>query len=132
MEWKHYWRNVVKRYMVTIEGWPANIPFRDLSEVSSSLTELETLLRKWHCGKIYWKQLTDTEFQDLDRDRDNQIEGGELKAPTCRRRRSDRGKKRSQVNRDDGTQKRSGRVVVNSDEEEEVTQSKCSTPESED
>ena len=118
--------------MVIIEGWPANIPFRNLSEVSSSLTELETLLRKWRCGKIYWKQLTDTEFQDLDRDRDNQIEGGELEAPTCRRRHSDHERKRPQVNRDDGAQKRSGRVVVNSDEEEEVTQSERSTPESED
>lgn len=28
MEWKHYWRNIVRRYQVMIEGWPKTIPFR--------------------------------------------------------------------------------------------------------
>ena len=101
-----------------IEGWLANIPFCNLSEVLSSLTKLETLLQKWHCGKIYWKQLTDTEFQDLDCDQDNQIEGGELEAPICCYHHSDHRKKCPQVNHDE--------------EEEVTTQSECSTPESKD
>jgi hypothetical protein len=44
MEWKHYWRNVVRRHQVVIEGWPDAIPFRNLSETSNSLANLETLL----------------------------------------------------------------------------------------
>src|SRR6266581_6350793 len=118
MEWKHYWRNVVKRHMVIIEGWPVNIPFHNLSEASNSLTELEMLLRKWHCGKVYWREITETEFQDLDHDWDNQIESGELEGPTPRRHCSDRGKKCLHMSNAGGSQKKSGRMAVNSDEEE--------------
>ena len=105
--------------MVIIEGWPADIPFHNLSEASSSLTDLETLLRKWRCGKIYWRGVTETELQDLDDARNNQIESGELEAPTPRRRRSDYGKKRPRQNCAGVAEKRSGKVVVNSNEEEE-------------
>lgn len=94
MEWKHYWRNVVKRYHVMIEGWPSTIPFRNLSEASSSLSDLESLLRKWRCGTIHWKRLDESEFEALDATRDQQIENGEIDAPVARRRRSDFGKKR--------------------------------------
>ena len=94
MEWKHYWRNVVKRYQVIIEGWPDNIPFRNLSDVSNSLSDLEDLLRRWRCGTTYWKKLTARELQTLDLERDTQITNGEVDAPAPRRRRSDYGKKR--------------------------------------
>ncbi len=118
--------------MVIIEGWPVNIPFRNLSEASNSLTELEMLLRKWHSGKVYWREVTEAEFQDLDRNRDNQIEHGELEGPTPRRHRSDRGKKRLRMNPAGDTQKKSGRMVVDSDEEEEVdAQSRPGTPDAE-
>ena len=96
-----------------------NIPFRNLSEASNSLTELEMLLRKWHCGKVYWREVTETEFQDLDHDRDNQIESGELAGPTPRHRHSDCGKKRPRTNPAGDTQKKLHRTVVDSDEEEE-------------
>ncbi|KAG1797630.1 hypothetical protein EV424DRAFT_1292587, partial [Suillus variegatus] len=36
MQWTHYFRNVVQRYQVAIEGWPDNIPFTNLSQVSSA------------------------------------------------------------------------------------------------
>ena len=75
--------------MVIIEGWPTNIPFCNFNEAMNSLTDLKTLLQKWHCGKIYWREVTETEVQDLDCNRDNQIEGGELEGTTPRRRRSD-------------------------------------------
>ncbi|KAG6875862.1 hypothetical protein C0992_001988 [Termitomyces sp. T32_za158] len=97
MEWKHYWRNVVKRYLVVIEGWPPGIPFENLSSVSSSLTALEDLLRKWRCGTTYWKALSESEFNDLDTARDRQIEDGDITPPAPRRRRSDCGKKRSRM-----------------------------------
>jgi hypothetical protein len=93
MEWKHYWRNVVKRYHVIIEGWPDKIPFRNLSDASSPLPDLENLLRKWRNGKTYWKTLTEDEIKVLDLEHDAQIENGELDAPIPRRRRSDYGKK---------------------------------------
>jgi hypothetical protein len=106
MEWKYYWRNVVKRYHVMIEGWPDKIPFRNLSDASSPLPDLENLLRKWRNGKIYWKKLTENEINALDLERNAQIENGELDAPVPRRRRSDYGKKRPR-NMDGGvTQKK--------------------------
>jgi len=55
MQWPHYFRNVVSHYHVVIEGWPNGIPFTNLSTISSSLTQLETLLRKWEMGITYWK-----------------------------------------------------------------------------
>jgi hypothetical protein len=101
MEWKQYWRNVVKRYQVIIEGWPADIPFCNLSETSSALPDLEKLLRKWRCGKIYWRKLSGAELDRLDLERDTQIENGEIAAPAPRRRCSDYGKKRPHMK--DGT-----------------------------
>jgi hypothetical protein len=75
-----------------IEGWPSGIPFCNLSDASSSLSDLEGLLRDWRSGKIYWKQITGRELRDLEKDRDVQIHNGELEVPS-RRRRSDYGMK---------------------------------------
>ena len=121
MEWKHYGRNVVKRYMVVIEGWPTNIPFRNLSDASSSLSDLESLLRKWRSGKVYWKAITNSELQELDSARNVEIEHGDQEAPAPRRRRSDYGKKRSAKRADEASKKRrkSRKTVVGSDEEED-------------
>ncbi|KAG1783911.1 hypothetical protein EV702DRAFT_945406, partial [Suillus placidus] len=41
MQWTHYFRNIIRRYQVMIVGWPNNIPFVNLSKVSSALPELE-------------------------------------------------------------------------------------------
>ncbi|KAG0698744.1 hypothetical protein DFH29DRAFT_877813 [Suillus ampliporus] len=76
MQWAQYWHNIVKRYSVVIKGWPEKIPFVNLSTVSSSLTELEMLLRKWQSGAIYWKCLTPEELEDMEKERDNNIENG--------------------------------------------------------
>ena len=93
MQWVYYWRNIVQRYQVKIEGWPEKFPFKNLSEFSSSITDLEDFLRKWRAGKIYWHKLSDEEFIKLDTERDHDIEAGKINPPT-RRRRSDLGKKR--------------------------------------
>jgi len=117
--------------MVIIEGWPANIPFRNLSEASNSLAELEILLQKWRCGKVYWREVTEIELQDLDRNRNSQIESGELEAPTPRRRHSDYGKKRPRTNPVGDAQKKSGRVVNSHEEEAEDAQSSPGAPDTE-
>jgi len=48
-----------------IEGWPDNIPFKNLSEASSALHELKSLLEQWQDGRIHWKQLTDEEAEHM-------------------------------------------------------------------
>ncbi|KAF8327672.1 hypothetical protein F5887DRAFT_827391, partial [Amanita rubescens] len=90
MEWKHYWRKVVARHKVMIKGWPDNIPFKNLSEASSALHELKSLLEQWQDGRICWKILTDEEAEHLFEEHSAQ---GEVPEAT-RRVRSDRGKKR--------------------------------------
>ena len=65
MHWKHYWQNIIVCYHVLIEGWPDNIPFKNLSEVLLSLSALESLLQKLKAGKIYWKTISDGEFKDM-------------------------------------------------------------------
>ena len=97
MEWKHYWQNVVKRYQVIIEGWPDNIPFQNLSDISNSLSDVEDLLRRWHCGTTYWKKLTARELQTLDLEHNTQITNGEVDAPAPCCHHSDYGKKCSQT-----------------------------------
>jgi len=70
------------------------IPFANLSSASSSLSQLELLLRKWEMGATYWKELTDEEFEELRRERNEQLESGAVMEPSHRTR-SDKGKKRT-------------------------------------
>lgn len=93
MQWTHYFRNVVQRYQVAIEGWPDNIPFANLSQVSSARPDLEMLYSKWESKQIKWKVLTDEEFEELYSKRQGQIDRGEI-IDHRRRTRSDKGKKR--------------------------------------
>ncbi|KAG1799830.1 uncharacterized protein HD556DRAFT_1230959 [Suillus plorans] len=93
MQWTHYFRNVVQRYQVAIEGWPDNIPFANLSQVSSARPDLEMLYSKWESKQIKWKVLTDEEFEELYSKRQGQIDRGEI-VDHRRRTRSDKGKKR--------------------------------------
>jgi hypothetical protein len=93
MQWVYYWRNVVRRYLVLIHGWPARFPFKNLSN-SGSIGDLEDLLRMWRTGKIYWRKLSDEEFRKMDEQRDNDIEAGNIIEPK-RRGRSDFGKRRA-------------------------------------
>lgn len=107
MEWKWYWRNVVSRHSVIIEGWPAAIPFQNLSTESRTISELASLLQKWRRGVIFWKTLTAEELQTLTMNRQHQINGGELETPAPRRRRSDFGKKRQRNTEDNDGNPRS-------------------------
>ena len=104
MHWTHYWRDIVTRHHVIIDGWPDNVPFKNLSDVSSSLQALESLLRKWESGEVFWKLLTDVEFKEMDLERDASIENGMTLESHARRTHSDKGKKQSrlQVHKQDG------------------------------
>jgi hypothetical protein len=120
MQWKLYWRNVVQRYRVLLTGWPANIPFKNLSEMSISLVELEGILRSLRSGKIHWRVLTETEFNEMEEKRGRDIDDGKVNDPAPRRRRSDFGKKRRNTNVDDRPTKRPSKkhkspTVVDSD-----------------
>jgi hypothetical protein len=89
-----------------IKGWPETIPFRNLSETSNSLANLETLLQKWQCGKTYWKKLTAAELKELDHECDAQIERGEVETHGPRHCCSDFGTKRTQSNMATTTKKK--------------------------
>lgn len=78
-----------------IDGWPDDVPFKNLSDISSSLPALESLLRKWESGKVFWKALTDAEFNKMDSERNATIENGTMSEPRPRQPRSDKGKKRT-------------------------------------
>jgi hypothetical protein len=65
MRWPSYWKDVVCKYRVVVEGWPHNeVPFRNLSDVSN-LQKLEILLKGWQSGEIYFRRLSETEFEGL-------------------------------------------------------------------
>jgi hypothetical protein len=92
MQWVHYFRNIIQRYSVAVEGWPDCVPFTNLSSVSSALPHLEILRQNWHSGTTHWKQLTDEEFEELLAKRNQQLDNGEITLH-ARRSRSDKGKK---------------------------------------
>ncbi|EGO01357.1 hypothetical protein SERLA73DRAFT_72302 [Serpula lacrymans var. lacrymans S7.3] len=125
MQWTQYWRNIIQRYQVKIEGWPENIPFGNLSRISSALPDLEMLLRKWQSGATYWKNLTDEEFKELSVEHDHQIESGDIQV-LKRRTRSDKGEKRAKNQKADDKAKKgktykSAAVVDSSSKDEAVT-----------
>ncbi|KIK32734.1 hypothetical protein CY34DRAFT_27164 [Suillus luteus UH-Slu-Lm8-n1] len=93
MQWTHYFRNIVQRYQVMIVGWPDNIPFGNLSKVSSSLSELERLFDMWDKHVTCWKTVTDEEFAKMYEERNEELESGQIE-DIRRRTRSDKGKKR--------------------------------------
>ncbi|KAH7904733.1 hypothetical protein BJ138DRAFT_979063, partial [Hygrophoropsis aurantiaca] len=93
MQWKYYLQNVVQEYMVQIVGWPNDIPFANLSDISSALPDLQSLLRKWKSGVIRWEKVSDEELKRLMEEHDAKIENGEIEDPR-RRTRSDKGKRR--------------------------------------
>ncbi|KIK22965.1 hypothetical protein PISMIDRAFT_101420, partial [Pisolithus microcarpus 441] len=92
MQWAHYFRNIIAHYLVAIEGWPDHIPFANLSTVSSALPDLEMLLRMWESRSIYWKQLSNEEYEALCCECDGKLNHSELVEHT-RRSCSDKGTK---------------------------------------
>jgi hypothetical protein len=95
MQWRFYWRDVVKKFRVIIRGWPDDIPFANLSDISSALPILGALLRKWQQGTIFWESISDEEFGKLDKQRDIDIEGSSVEDPGPRKERKDKGKKQA-------------------------------------
>ncbi|KZT69293.1 hypothetical protein DAEQUDRAFT_738185 [Daedalea quercina L-15889] len=69
MHWPTYWKDVVARYHVIIEGWPEDVPFRNLSDVSN-LGKLEQLLHGWQNGDIFFRRISDAEFAALSAQRE--------------------------------------------------------------
>ena len=92
MQWKAYFRNIVSRYRVAIEGWPSTIPFANLSDCSSSMPQLEMLQQKWEMDSTYWRKLTDEEFEVLRQQQNEDIESCSIIESTHRTR-SDKGAK---------------------------------------
>ncbi|KAG2151061.1 uncharacterized protein EDB93DRAFT_1083771 [Suillus bovinus] len=88
----HYWRNIVQRYLVVIKGWPENIPFVNLSTVSSALPDLEMLLDKWETGEIHWKHLDEDKYEKLCQEHREKVSSGQVIEKHCQTR-SDKGKK---------------------------------------
>ncbi|KAG1725909.1 hypothetical protein EDB19DRAFT_1833612 [Suillus lakei] len=130
MQWTHFFRNIVKRYSVVIEGWPEQIPFVNLSTASSSLTDLKMLLRKWRSGLISWKHITPEQLEDMEKDRDEDLENGTIVEKRWRVH-SDKGKKRC---RDSDNNARCRKKMhksaktVPSDSEEDATDAPPSIP----
>jgi hypothetical protein len=124
MEYTWYWKRVVHKYSIIIEGWPSSIPFKNLSKASSALGELESLLERWRTGDTYWRKLTEDELANLDDNYDKRVESGEITPPAPRKRRADYGKKRRRTTTDEPTshsaKKHKSAETVESDKDEDL------------
>ncbi|KAG1848570.1 hypothetical protein F4604DRAFT_1935349 [Suillus subluteus] len=78
MQWALYFWNIVQCYQVIIEGWTDNIPFANLSQVSSALPELDRLFQRWKSGATHWKTLTDEEFEKILQEHNNKLDHGKI------------------------------------------------------
>ena len=123
MHWKQYWRNIVQRYLVKIEGWPDTMSIEKFSVASCPIDDLRGLLRKWLSGDIYWKVLSPAELEDLQQERELLINEGKVQGLVPRRRRSDVGKKRKRRNLEDNAgpakKKRHSRNTASFDTDED-------------
>jgi hypothetical protein len=119
MQWVHYFRNVIQRYQVIVEGWPSNIPFTNLSQVSCPLAELKMLLHRWESGSTFWKSLSDEELERLRQEREEKIESGDL-VDRRRRTRSDKGKKRKNTEGTTATRHKRAETIRDSDTDTDV------------
>ncbi|KAG1719914.1 hypothetical protein EDB19DRAFT_1836334 [Suillus lakei] len=130
MQWTHFFCNIVKCYSVVVEGWPEQIPFVNLSTASSSLTDLEMLLQKWHSGLISWKHITPEQLEDIEKDRDEDLENSTIVEKHWHVR-SDKGKKRCRDS-DDNAQHckkmHKSAETVPSDSKEDATDAPPSIP----
>ncbi|KAI5991220.1 hypothetical protein EDD15DRAFT_2197644 [Pisolithus albus] len=120
MQWSAYFARVVSRYLVIVDGWPDNIPFVNLSSVSSSLPQLERLLNKWETGEIQWKCITQQELSRMQDERCTQLETGQAIEPK-RRTHSDKGKTHKKSSGNQARQRqtfKSTAVIGNSDGED--------------
>ena len=80
MRWPSYWKDIVVKYHVIIEGWPhEEVPFRNLSDVSN-LQKLDILLRGWQSGEIFFRRLSEDEFQMLSAARAAAVEDSEAQS----------------------------------------------------
>jgi hypothetical protein len=78
---------------VVIDGWPAHIPFKNLSDCFSALSELENLLHMWKSDEVHWQKITATEFKEMESKRDNDVDNSVIKLPAPCHCHSDFGKK---------------------------------------
>ncbi|KAG2112651.1 uncharacterized protein F5147DRAFT_650807 [Suillus discolor] len=98
MQWVYYFHNVIQHYQVVVEGWPEKIPFTNLSQVSSTLLDLQMLLHKWESGAMYWKSLSDEEFEELCKECKEKLK-------------SDKGKKHTETIGDDNSDAEGDEVI---------------------
>ncbi|KAG9310201.1 hypothetical protein JVU11DRAFT_9842 [Chiua virens] len=124
MQYKDFWPKIVQCYRVQIDGWLSDVTFANLSDSSRSLSELDSLLRKWKNGTIHWRKLTNEEYTRLENDHNEQIESGDITVPK-RQTRSDAGmKQRSYGGHTHASKKArttSHAVIQSSDDENSVT-----------
>jgi hypothetical protein len=120
MSYKNYWRDIVAKYRVYIEGWPDEILFGNLSDVATSLPALEKLRSSWKSGRTFFRVLSDAEFEKLDDERSQRIEDGEEEVHV-RKTRCDKGTQRKASNgnlrKRQRTSHRSRELISDSDEE---------------
>ncbi|KAH7922382.1 hypothetical protein BV22DRAFT_974595, partial [Leucogyrophana mollusca] len=114
MQWKLYFQNIIDVYQVKIVGWPDNVPFGNLSQVSSALPDLQALLRKWQSGAIRWEHIDDDELARLREKRNQQLESGEIQDHCCHVC-SDKGKSRKKGGATRTKEYKSAETIADSD-----------------
>ncbi|KAG0708356.1 hypothetical protein DFH29DRAFT_870904 [Suillus ampliporus] len=110
MHWANYFHNVIQCYQVIVEGWPTNIPFINLSKVSSALPDLEI-------------QVNNEEFQQLFEEHNEKLKTGKI-IDNHWQTHSDKGKKWVQSPDDSGMKCRKkmykSAETVNTDDEDDA------------
>lgn len=65
MRWSQYWRDIVNEHLVVIEGWPEDIPFRNVSDATGSLAKLELLCVRWIVGSTCFRKVSFEEHDEM-------------------------------------------------------------------
>ncbi|KAH9949511.1 hypothetical protein B0H21DRAFT_118400 [Amylocystis lapponica] len=107
MKWTTYWRDIVLKHGVVIDGWPHEIvPFRNISDATGTLWKLEMLCVRWKRESTRFRELEPGELEKLEK------EGRFARAP--RRPRADRGTVRGRQRDPELRSKRLGEYTIKS------------------
>jgi hypothetical protein len=96
MEYKNFHTAVVQKYCVNLIGYKVK-PMHAPSKLGNALPIYERIHNAIESGNCYFKKLTDAEYDELDREFEEAIASGKIKAPRKRKRHSDAGVKRKRV-----------------------------------
>lgn len=94
MSYAKYHDLIVRKYRVQIMNWPSDVKFGAPGNIGLSIPQAESFLKDLELNIIYFRTLTEADFQVIEVQHRQDVRDGRIEAPATRKRRKDAGKPR--------------------------------------